>query len=430
MLTHENVISNLSSVMYQLVCKFIPISLLVTLRTCLAQGDHAPNVDDTYLSFLPLAHMFERCCEAAVMMVGARIGFFSGDIRNLPEDLKRLKPTIIASVPRICNRICNKTFSMASKSKMKLWLLNRAVAEKTAEVQKGIVRSNGFWDRLVFKKVREGLGGRLRLMVVGAAPLDPDVMTFMRCALGCIVVEGYGQTECVCPCTMTLPGDNDAGHVGPPLASAYIKLTDVPEMEYYAKKGFGEICVQGPIVFQGYLNDEKKTAEAIDGEGWLHTGDIGQWLPNGTLRIIDRKKHIFKLSQGEYIAPEKIENVYSRSHFVAQIFIHGESLKSSLVGVIVPASDVVINWARHHSIRGTLTELCANPVVKQAILDDLHQIGRKEGLKPFEQAKDILIYPEAFTIDNGLLTPTLKTRRPECRKYFEMQLEELYRFIE
>jgi long-chain acyl-CoA synthetase len=382
------------------------------------------------MSFLPLAHMFERCCEAAVLMVGARIGFFSGDIRNLPDDLKILKPTIIPCVPRICNRIYNKTFSMASKSKAKLWLLKRALADKTREVQQGIVRSNGFWDKLVFKKIREGMGGNLRLIVIGAAPLDPDVMTFMRCAMGCIVCEGYGQTECVCPCTLTLPGDSETGHVGPPLASAYVKLTDVPEMEYYAKDGFGEICVKGPIVFQGYLHDKDKTDEVIDSDGWLHTGDIGRWLPNGTLRIIDRKKHIFKLSQGEYIAPEKIENVYCRSHWVAQIFIHGESLKSSLVAVVVPASDVVISWGRDHRIRGTLTDLCANPLIKQAILENLHQVGRKEGLKPFEQVKDILIYPEAFTIDNGLLTPTLKTRRPECRKYFESQLEELYRFIE
>ena len=382
------------------------------------------------MSFLPLAHMFERCCEAAVLMVGAQIGFFSGDIRNLPDDLKILKPTILPCVPRICNRIYNKTFSMASKSKIKQWLLKRALADKSQEVQKGIVRSNGFWDRLVFRKVREGMGGRLRLIVIGAAPLDPEVMMFMRCAMGCVVCEGYGQTECVCPCTLTIPGDSGTGHVGPPLASAYIKLTDVPEMEYYAKEGYGEICVKGPIVFQGYLHNKEKTAEVIDCDGWLHTGDIGQWLPDGTLRIIDRKKHIFKLSQGEYIAPEKIENVYSRSHFVAQIFIHGESLKSSLVGVVVPASDVVIGWGRQHDIRGTLTELCGNPAVKQAILDHLHQIGRKEGLKPFEQVKDILIYPEAFTIDNGLLTPTLKTKRPECRKYFEMQLQELYRFIE
>ena len=395
------------------------------------QGDHAPNVKDTYMSFLPLAHMFERCCEAAVLMVGAKIGFFSGDIRNLCDDLKSLKPTIIPCVPRICNRIYNKTFATASSSRIKLWLLKKALSDKERELKKGIIRSNGFWDKLVFKPIREGMGGRLRLVVIGAAPLDPAVMTFMRCSLGCVICEGYGQTECVCPCTLTLPGDSSTGHVGPPLSSAYIKLVDVPDMEYYAAEGTGEVCVKGPTVFKGYLNDPKQTSEATDSEGWLHTGDIGVWNPNGTLKIIDRKKHIFKLSQGEYIAPEKIESVYTRSPFVSQIFIHGDSLKSGLVGVVVPENDIIFVWSREHNIRGTsLKDLCEDDRVKKAILDDLQNIGRREGLKTFEQVKDIYLSPESFTIDNGLLTPTLKTKRPECRRMFASYLEDMIRSLD
>jgi len=412
MLTHENVIANLSSVMFQL-------------------GSHSPTSKDTFMSFLPLAHMFERCCQAALMMVGARIGFFSGDVRNLCDDMKSLQPTVIPCVPRICNRIYNKTFSMASTSKIKMWLLKKALSDKTRELKKGIIRSNGLWDRLVFKPIREGMGGKIRLIVIGAAPLDPEVMTFMRCALGCIICEGYGQTECVCPCTLTIPGDSSAGHVGPPLASCYIKLVDVPDMEYYAREGSGEVCVKGPTVFKGYLNNPSQTAEAIDSEGWLHTGDIGKWNEDGTLKIIDRKKHIFKLSQGEYIAPEKIENVYARSHFVSQIFIHGDSLKSGLVGVVVPENDILLAWSREHGIRSTsVKDLCNDQRVKQAILDDLHAIGRREKLKPYEQVKDIYLCPDAFSIDNGLLTPTLKTKRPECRKFFAPQLDEMYRSLD
>ena len=161
---------------------------------------------------------------------------------------------------------------------------------------------------------------------------------------------------------MTLPGDPETGHCGPPLASCYVKLVDVPDMEYYAREGSGEVCVKGPIVFQGYYNDSTRTAEAIDNEGWLHTGDIGSWLPNGTLRIIDRKKHIFKLSQGEYIAPEKIEGIYSRSQFVSQIFVYGESLKSSLVAIVVPENDILYVWAREHNIKGTIRDFCEDSV--------------------------------------------------------------------
>jgi len=188
--------------------------------------------------------------------------------------------------------------------------------------------------------------------------------------------------------------------------------------------------VKGPIVFQGYYKDPTLTAEAIDNEGWLHTGDIGTWLDNGTLKIVDRKKHIFKLSQGEYIAPEKIEGIYSRSHFVSQIFVYGESLKASLVAIVVPENASLEQWARKHHVKGNVMDLCDDPRVKQAVLDDLHDLGKKDGLKTFEQVKDICLHPEQFSIDNGLLTPTLKTKRPECRKFFVKQIEALYRSID
>lgn len=161
---------------------------------------------------------------------------------------------------------------------------------------------------------------------------------------------------------MTLPGDPKTGHVGPPLASCYVKLVDVPEMEYFASEGSGEVCVKGPIVFQGYYKNDRLTAEVIDNEGWLHTGDVGSWLPNGTLAIIDRKKHIFKLSQGEYIVPEKIEGIYSRSQFVSQIFVYGEPIKSSLVAIIVPENDILCQWARKNNVKGNIRDLCTDAV--------------------------------------------------------------------
>lgn len=411
MLTHGNIIATVSAVLF-------------TLST------YTPTRNDTFMSFLPLAHMFERCCHITHFMVGARIGFYSGDTANLLEDMQRLKPTIMACVPRIFNRIHHKSFAKASTNKLKLWLFNKALRNKGRELEKGIIRSNGFWDKLVFKPIREGMGGKLRLIIIAGAPLDPAVMNFMRCALGCIIVEAYGQTECVGPCTVTIAGDTSIGHVGPPLPCCHVKLVDVPDMNYYARDGKGEICVKGTNVSQGYLNNPSLTAEAIDQEGWLHTGDIGSLNDNGTLTIIDRKKHIFKLSQGEYISPEKIESVYAKSNFVSQIFIHGDSLKSSLVGVVVPDNDVLIEWGRVNKISATsLDDLCQNERVKKAILDDFHAIGRQEELKSYEQVKDIYLCPDAFSIDNGLLTPTLKLKRPECRKFFSQQLDDMYRSI-
>ncbi|XP_064457794.1 long-chain-fatty-acid--CoA ligase 5-like isoform X2 [Ornithodoros turicata] len=410
MLTHRNIVSNLSAVMYQL-------------------GELAPAGNDVMMSFLPLAHMLERCCEMALYMVGGAVGFYSGDIKELAEDMKALSPTISPTVPRLLNRIHDKVMSVCNASFIKKTLLHLALRSKEADLKRFVVNQNSIWDKLVFRAVQETMGGRLRLMVVGSAPLAPNVISLVRCALGCVIVEGYGQTECTAPCTLTIPGDYDAGHVGPPIPACNIKLVDVPDMEYYAANNEGEICVKGPTVFQGYLKDPEMTEEVLDKDGWLHTGDIGKWLENGCLRVTDRKKHIFKLSQGEYIAPEKLENIFIRSLYVAQIFVHGESLKSCLVAVIVPDEDYLLHWARANSISGTFAELCKNNVVKKSILDDLCTLGKRSGLKSFELLKDIYVHSEPLSVENGLLTPTLKTKRPECRKYFMPQIERMYRSL-
>jgi len=407
MLTHENIVAAVSA-------------------TLLNLAEHRPNKDDIMLSFLPLAHMLERCCEVAVYIAGGAVGFYGGDIKHLADDYRALRPTITPSVPRLLNKVYDKTMAGVSGSGVKKLLFNLALASKTKDLKRGIVRRNTLWDALVFRKVADAMGGRLRLLVVGSAPLAGQVLTFARCALGCAIVEGYGQTESVAPATLTVQGEWRPEHVGPPLASNAIKLCDVEEMDYYARNNQGEVCIRGASVFQGYFKDSAKTREVKDDQGWLHTGDIGEWLPNGTLKIIDRKKHIFKLSQGEYIAPEKIENIYVRSNFVAQVFVHGLSLKSSIVAVVVPECDTIKAWAREQNIPGTLSVLSEDSVVKDFILEDMLSLGREAGLHSFEQVKDIYLHPELFSIQNGLLTPTLKSKRPQLRKYFQPQLDELY----
>ena len=208
-----------------------------------------------------------------------------------------------------------------------------------------------------------------------------------------------------------------------------MKLEDVADMNYFSANNEGEICVKGLNVFKGYLKDPEKTKEVLDEDNWLHTGDIGRWLPNGTLKIIDRKKHIFKLAQGEYIAPEKIENIYINSTPVMQIFIHGESLQSFLVAVVVPDPDVLPSFAAKIGVKGSFEELCQNQAVKEAILEDLQKTGKESGLKSFEQVKRIYLHPEPFSIENGLLTPTMKARRANLAKYFQTQINSLYEDI-
>lgn len=408
MLTHCNVVSNCSA--------FIR-----------ATQSNAPlSHSDTHISYLPLAHMFERVAQGVILVHGGRIGFFQGDIKLLMDDLATLKPTVFPVVPRLLNRMYDKIFGQAN-SPVKRWLLGFAFRRKEAELMKGIVRRDSIWDRLIFKKVQASMGGSVRLMLTGAAPISPTVFTFIRAAMGCQFYEGYGQTECTAGCTLTTPGDWSAGHVGAPLPCNTVKLVDVPEMNYLAVNGEGEVCVKGANVFKGYLKDPEKTKDTIDEDGWVHTGDIGRWLPNGTLKIVDRKKHIFKLAQGEYIAPEKIENVYNRSDALAQVFVHGDSLQSSLVAVVVPDQDFLDNWTKRTlGLTGTFQDLCSKQEIKAAILEDMVRLGKEGGLKSFEQVKAIHIHTEQFSIENGLLTPTMKAKRNELRQFFRANIDQLY----
>ncbi|NXY21929.1 ACSL1 ligase, partial [Atrichornis clamosus] len=416
MITHQNIVSNTSAFVKTTEKTFMPSS------------------DDVLISFLPLAHMFERIVEVSICFLQTSKIYF---IMRHPVCLHKTNFKLVKlnhcfqeiSVKRkgfcFSGILFQEIFGQADTS-LKRWLLDFASKRKEAELRSGIVRNNSFWDKVIFRKIQASLGGKVRLMITGAAPVSASVLTFLRAALGCQFYEGYGQTECTAGCCLSLPGDWTAGHVGAPMPCSVIKLVDVQEMNYLAAKGEGEVCVKGPNVFRGYLKDPEKTAEALDKDGWLHTGDIGKWLPNGTLKIIDRKKHIFKLAQGEYIAPEKIENVYLRCEALAQVFVHGESLQAFLVAVVVPDPDTLHSWAKKKGFEGSYQELCKNKDVKKYILEDMVRIGKESGLKSFEQVKDIVLHTEMFSIENGLLTPTLKAKRPELRKYFQSQIDELY----
>ncbi|XP_013845942.1 long-chain-fatty-acid--CoA ligase 5 isoform X1 [Sus scrofa] len=407
MITHQNIVSNVASFLKRLEYTF------------------QPTPEDVSISYLPLAHMFDRIVQAIMFSCGARVGFFQGDIQLLPDDMKTLKPTLFPVVPRLLNKIYDKVQSEA-KSPLKKFLLNLAIASKFNEVKRGVIRRDSFWDKLIFAKIQESLGGRIHFMITAAAPVSSPVLMFFRAAMGCPVFEAYGQTECTAGCTLTSPGDWTSGHVGVPLDCNHVKLEDVADMNYYSVNNEGEICIKGINVFKGYLKEPEKTEEALDKDGWLHTGDIGRWLPNGTLKIIDRKKNIFKLAQGEYITPEKIESIYIRSGPVSQIFVHGESLQSFLVGVVVPDPEVLPSFAAKLGVKGSFEDLCQNQVVKEAILEDLLRTGKEAGLKSFEQVKCIYLHPEPFSIKNGLLTPTLKAKRGELFKYFRTQIDSLY----
>ncbi|CAF4515790.1 unnamed protein product [Rotaria socialis] len=313
---------------------------------------------------------------------------------------------------------------------IKRCLFNMALSAKARDVEEHRVSRHMVWDGLVLKPIQQRLGGRVKLIVSGAAPLSPTILQFLKRVCGAYVVEGYGQTECCGVAACQPLGDATVGNIGVPLSCNMIKLVDVPEMQYFAKDNVGELCIQGANVFKGYYKDEEKTREALDADGWLHTGDVAKWTPSGRIQIIDRKKHMFKLSQGEYVAPERIENIYIQSKYVAQVFVYGNGYKSYTVAIIVPDSDELEKHARAEHISGDMAALCKKKEIKDLIFNDIKNLEKFNGLKGFEMAKDVYLFPEQFSVENNLLTPTMKTKRSELSKYFEKEIDEMYKDIE
>jgi long-chain acyl-CoA synthetase len=244
------------------------------------------------------------------------------------------------------------------------------------------------------------------------------------------MVEGYGQTENGAGASVQLPHENTSGHVGAPFPSCEMKLVDVPDMKYLSTDKpcpRGEVCIRGPNVFMGYFKDPEKTKETVDAEGWLHTGDIGMMNENGTLKIVDRKKAIFKLAQGEYLAPEHIENIYLLCPLVEQIYIHGDSLQSEVVGVVVPNPETFPAWAKQQLGKtAPYKDLCKDSTVIQAFLKELDVIGKEKKLRGFEFVKAIYLESTPFSVENELLTPSFKLKRQQAIQYYRKQIDAMY----
>ncbi|KAI9318190.1 hypothetical protein BX666DRAFT_2026598 [Dichotomocladium elegans] len=391
----------------------------------------AVDETDIYISYLPLAHVFERVAQGLFVYRGAAIGYYQGDTAKLLDDIAELRPTVFCSVPRLFNRIYDKVLAgVKAKGGVSAYLFNRAFDSKKAKLDYTV--NHWLWDRLVFSQIRQKLGGRIRFILSGSAPVSPDVMDFMRVCFSANVFEGYGQTENMCGGCLTIKDDNTSGVVGAPFPCSEIKLVDVPDMDYRSTdKPFprGEICIRGPSVMREYYQVPDKTAETIDEDGWLHTGDIGLFDSANRLQIIDRLKNIFKLSQGEYIAPEKIEGVYQKHELVAQAFVYGDSKQSSLVGVIVPDQDTFIPWAKSQFPSVDKTDLYSSPEVNKEFLKILNAYGKQNDLKGFEQVRAIHLTPDEFSIDNDLLTPTFKLKREIARKVYGDELSQMYTIL-
>ncbi|KAJ6842151.1 long chain acyl-CoA synthetase 4-like [Iris pallida] len=386
---------------------------------------------DVYLSYLPLAHIFDRVIEEFFIFTGASIGFWRGDVKLLIEDIGELKPTIFCAVPRVLERIYTGLQNKISSGGLKSTMFNIGYKYKLHNMIKGSKHeeASSICDKLVFNKVKQGLGGNVRLILSGAAPLATHVEEFLRVVSCAHVLQGYGLTETCAGTFVSLPNDlSMLGTVGPPVPNVDVRLESVPEMNYdaLADKPRGEICVRGNTLFQGYYKREDLTNEVMV-DGWFHTGDIGEWQPDGSMKIIDRKKNIFKLSQGEYVAVENLENIYGLVSDIDSIWVYGNSFESFLVAVVNPNKAALEHWAQENGVSGDFDTLCEDPKAKEYILGELAKVGKEKKLKGFEFIKAVHLDPVPFDMERDLLTPTYKKKRPQLLRYYQGIIDALYK---
>ncbi|WVO19611.1 uncharacterized protein IAS62_000900 [Cryptococcus decagattii] len=388
-----------------------------------------------FLSFLPLSHIYERFAELVVMYGGGTIGFTRADPTKLLEDAQLIKPHFMIGVPRMWNRIHAAVKAQMDSGGLKGALLTKAVNTKLARWRETGEVTHPIYDALVFRKIRALLGGRLVFIASGAAPLRKDVHEMLKVVFSCEVVQGFGMTETVGTCSVGIPWDvGGPGTCGRLQPCNDVKLVDVLDMGYTAKdlpNPRGEVCLKGLNISPGYLHNHKATKESIDEDGWFHTGDIGEIDSAGRLKIVDRLKNVVKLSQGEYVALEKLEGLYALDPLFASFVVHGDSTRSSLIAIAVLdpqqtsnlVSKVLGKNVPSEDLRG-LEEAARSKEVRKAVFKILGKTARQNKLNGFEMIKGVHLTLTPFPED--IVTPTFKIKRNIAAKIYAREIEEAY----
>ncbi|XP_062180339.1 long chain acyl-CoA synthetase 1-like [Phragmites australis] len=399
------------------------------------QFDDKMTTEDVFLSFLPLAHILDRMIEEYFFHKGASVGYYHGDLNALREDITELKPTLLVGVPRVYERIYEGILkAIAELRPLRRVIFNALYNRKLGSMKAGYSHKTAspFADMLAFRKVKARLGGRLRLLISGGAPLSTEIEEFLRVTTCAYFIQGYGLTETLGPSTVCYIDDMAlVGTVGVAATYTEMRLEEVPEMGYdpLGVPSRGEICIRGKCMFTGYYKNPELTNEAII-DGWFHTGDIGEMTPDGILKVIDRKKNIFKLSQGEYVAVEYLEKLYGFPPLIEDICVYGDSFKSSLVAVVNPHEENTMKWAESNGYKGSFGEICKLEGLKENILKELTAVAQKNKLRGFEYIKGIVLDPIPFDIERDLVTATMKKRRNNMLKYYQSEIDKVYKKVE
>ena len=400
MLTHKNLCSNINAV-----------------NDIVHVG---PN--DIFLSYLPMCHSYERIGGFYIAFAYGATTAFAESLDTVRTNLKEIRPTIMTSVPRLFERIRDGVIANVEKeSPLKQQIFQQALTVGKRYVQQ---REQGrlsistrllysIADKVVFSKIRELTGGRLRFFVSGGGALSAEVKEFFN-LLGLAILEGYGLTESSPVLSVTRLDDDEIGTVGKAINDVELRIADD-----------GEILARGPNIMRGYWKDEAATAEAIDAEGWLHTGDIGIFTDKNNLKITDRKKNIFVSSGGKNIVPLPIENALLASRYVDQILLIGEK-REYCTALIVPNQELILGLLRASNKQDRINDIRSinDPEIVSIIMADLQQHQRD--LAKYERVRKITLLPEVFSVENGLMTPTLKIKRKEVEKRYAAVIDAMY----
>ncbi|KAI8825369.1 hypothetical protein BJ741DRAFT_632570 [Chytriomyces cf. hyalinus JEL632] len=398
--------------------------------------------DEVYLAYLPLAHILEYIVEMAMLYMGASLGFGSvktltdGSVRNCKGDIRELRPHILAGVPQVWESIRKAvTAKLSTASPVMQKVFAGAFSLKWWLMSNGLTSLAAPLDAIVFSKIKDQVGGRLKFALSGGAPMPRSTQQFMNVA-ACTLIGGYGMTETTAIIAVQEPSMPTAlGTVGAPFTHVEVKLADCPEIGYTSEnkpKPQGEVWVRGPGVMKGYYKQPQLTKEAITEDGWLMTGDIGEWNADGTLTLIDRKKNLVKLSNGEYIALEKLEATYKVAAIVQNICVHADSEQTYAVALIQPIEPQVRALAAQLNLYPDvnavdLAELCDHKDIRANVLKTLREIGKNVGFKPAELVGQVYLTHEEWTPQNGLLTAAMKLQRKAIQTRFKKEIAGMYK---
>ena len=380
----------------------------------------------THLSYLPLAHVFERAASSVTAYYGGKIGCISGSVVNIQDDLKILRPTFMVAVPRVMNRFYDGLMAKMKNNPLVSGIFWGAWYAKRFCINHYI--PTGLFDKIVFHQLTDLMGGRVQQFVVGGAAMDPRIQEVLQVATGKPVRTGYGLTEAGSGNICSPPDIHfvKMGSIGGPLKNVEVYIEPI---DGYDDPNCGQIMIGGPCLSSGYLHDPQATAELFTDEThkWIKTGDVGKWDEDGYMIVVDRMRSIFKLSQGEYVAAEVLTQIYDNVPIVDQSFIYGDSQRTYLVAIIVPNKKEVSQFLGKERITDDeFKAACNDEKLKQHIVAELRKAADENKLFGYQRIAKVALEPDPWTIENEFQTPTFKLKRKKLEQRYKDVIERLY----